>query len=278
MIAVAIALAATATDKVDIRPAADATIIAVAAVGSIIPSVLHNQLAPDQCRICDGPDNTGLPGTGSRGSLNGVDAWFHDAMTGWMFSRSTADFASTVWSYGLVLPAAVAGALTTTGPHATEGAGWRAVVIVGESALVSGALVQGSKLLFARKRPFVRYGTGETSGSYDVTDVDSHLSLPSGHTALVSSLGFGLATTATLEESEAAPWLWAGAATSTVIAGALRIMAEKHYFTDVAAGAAIGAACGVVIPLLHRRGGPLSSPASVSIAAQGPALAVSGRF
>lgn len=65
----------------------------------------------------------------------------------------------------------------------------------------------------------------------------------------VTSLGVALATTATLEESEAAPWLWAAAALGSVTTGALRMMAEKHYFTDVAAGAAIGAACGVVIPL-----------------------------
>ena len=86
-----------------------------------------------------------------------------------------------------------------------------------------------------------------------------------------------LATTATIQESSAAPWLWAAAAVGTVTTATLRLIAEKHYFTDVVAGAAIGAACGVVIPLLHRRGGALSS-ASVSAVAQGPTLSMSGRF
>jgi membrane-associated phospholipid phosphatase len=277
MIAVAFALAATATDKVDLRPAADLTIASVALLAWGVPALLQDQLTPAHCRICDGPDNTGLPGTGSSGSLNGVDAWFHDATTGWLVSRNTADVASSVVAYGLVPLAAAVGAWTTTGPHATEGAGWRAMAIVGESTLVSAALTQGAKLALARKRPFVRYGTGETSGSYDVGAADSRLSLPSGHTALVSSLGFALATTATLQESEAAPWLWAGAAAGTAITGLLRMMAEKHYFTDAVAGAAIGAACGVGIPLLHRRGGPLSSD-TVSIAPQGAGFALSGRF
>jgi len=68
-----------------------------------------------------------------------------------------------------------------------------------------------------------------------------------------------------------------GAAAASIAAGSLRMMAEKHYLTDVAAGALIGATCGVVVPLLHRRGGPLSSR-SMSVAAQGPALTLTGRF
>jgi membrane-associated phospholipid phosphatase len=55
------------------------------------------------------------------------------------------------------------------------------------------------------------------------------------------------------------------------------MIAEKHYFTDVATGAAIGAACGVVFPLLHRRGSALSA-SSVSVGAQGPLVALSGVF
>ena len=277
MIAVALALAVTATDKVDVRPAADLAVAGVALLGFGIPELLKNELLPAHCRVCDGPDNTGLPGTGSSASLNPVDAWFHDAATGWILSRRTADLAADVWTFGLVPVAAFAGAWMTTGPYATDGAGFRAMAIVGQSALVSAALVQGLKFAVARKRPFVRYGHGETGGSYDVANADNRSGLPSGHTALAASLGFALATTATIEESPAAPWLWAGAGLSTLGTAALRMIAEKHYFTDVVAGAAVGAACGVVLQLLHRRGGVLSSGA-VSVATQGPGFTVSGRF
>jgi membrane-associated phospholipid phosphatase len=278
MIAVALALAVTATDKVDVRPAADLAIGGVALIVYALPELLKNELAPAHCHLCDGADNTGLPGTGSSSSLNGVDAWFHDATAGWLVSRRTADVASSVWAYALVPLGVAAGAFTTTGPYATDGAGWRAMAIIEESAVVSAAVVQGLKYALARKRPFVRYGTGETSGSYDVGDADSRASLPSGHTTFVTSLGFALATTATIQESQAAPWLWGAAAVGSVTTGALRMMAEKHYFTDVAAGFAVGAACGVVFPLLHRRGGPLSSTGTLSIAPQGPGFALSGRF
>jgi membrane-associated phospholipid phosphatase len=277
MIGVVLALAVGASDKVDVRPTADLTIAGVALVGWIVPELLRNQLVPGQCRLCDGADNTGLPGTGSRGSLNGVDAWFHDATTGWLLSRSTAGVASDVVAYLFAPVAAIAGAWTTTGPYGSDGADWRATSIVLESAVVSGALVQGVKFVAARKRPYVRYGNGEAAGTYGVTDAGSHLGFPSGHIAWVTSLGVALATTATIEESAAAPWLWAGAAVTSLTTGALRMIAEKHYFTDVAAGAVIGTACGVVVPLLHRRGGPLSS-GSLSVATQGPAFALTGTF
>jgi membrane-associated phospholipid phosphatase len=277
MIAIALALALTAPDKVDVRPSADLAVGAVALVAIVVPDLFQKQLLAAHCRICDGPDNTGLPGTGSGGSLNAVDAWFHDATAGWLVSRGTSDVLSSVWAYGVVPVGAFAAALTATGPHASDGAGWRAASIIEESAIVSAALVQGVKLAAVRKRPYVRYGTGETSGAYDVSDSGSRTGFPSGHTAWVTSLAVATATTVTLQESPAAPWVWGAAAVASVTAASLRMMAEKHYFTDVAAGALIGGACGVIVPLLHRRGGPLSSPSSVSVA-QGPALAVSGTF
>ena len=264
---------AGATDKVGLQPAADAAIVSVAGIGWAVPELFKGQIAPARCRVCDGPDNSGLPGSGGRGSLNGVDAFFHDALAGSLISRNAADAASSVLAYGVVPAGAMAGAFLATGPTATSGAGARAAVIIVESTVVSAALVQAVKISAARKRPFVRYGTGESGGLYDVADRDSHLSLPSGHAALAASLGVSLATTATLEQSAAAPWLWGAATAASVATSALRIMAEKHYFTDVVAGTAIGAACGAVVPLLHRRGSALSVGAQ-----QGPAFALSGSF
>ena len=275
MIALLLALwtQAGATDRVALRPEADAVLIGAGLAGFVVPELLKDQLAPAACRACNGPDNSGLPGSGSRGSLNGVDAWFHDAMSGWVLSRQTADTVSNVWGFVVVPAAALTGAFTATGPFATPGAGARAAVIVLESAAASAALVQGLKFVVARKRPFVRYGNGAIGGTYDVTSRDSHVSFPSGHTALATSLGVSMAMTSTLEESEAASWLWGAAAAMAVTTGSLRMIAEKHYFTDVVGGAAIGAACGVAFPLLHRRGSALS------IAAQpGPGLSVSGAF
>jgi membrane-associated phospholipid phosphatase len=269
---------AGASDKIALQPAADAVITGAGFAAFVIPELLKGSLAPAHCNICDGPDNSGLPGSGagSHGSLNGVDAYFHDAMTGYLLPRKTADTVSNVLGYVLLPLGSIAGALTTTGPHASDGAGLRATVVVLESAAVSAALVQTVKFVAARKRPYVRYDHGDPAGTYAV-DADSHLGFPSGHTAFAAALGVSLAMTATIEESSAAPWLWGAAAAATVSTASLRMMAEKHYFTDVAAGAAVGAACGVLFPLLHRRGSVLSN-GSVSVGAQGPLVALSGVF
>jgi membrane-associated phospholipid phosphatase len=277
MIAALLAVALTAQDRVDVRLPVDVAIASVGLLGYVVPEVAGGGLAPARCRLCDGADNTGLPGSGGRGSLNAVDAFFHDALTGSVLSRGAANTTSSVLAFGLVPAGALAAAAFATGPHASDGAGFRAAVIVAESAAVSAALVQGVKFVAARKRPFVRYGTGEAEGTYSVTDSDSRTGFPSGHTALAASAGFSAAMVASIEDSRAAPWLWAGAALGTVTTATLRMIAEKHYFTDTLTGAAIGAASGVVFPLLHRRGGPLSSP-SVSVAAQGSLFAVSGSF
>ena len=272
---------AGATDKVSINLPVDAAIGAIGLAGFVVPELLKQHLAPAACVACNGDDNSGLPGSGSQGTLNGVDAWFHDQLTGWLVSRKTADTVSSVYAFALLPVGALAGAALSTGPHASDGAGARAGVIVLEASAVSAMLVQSVKFFVARKRPFVRYGHGtdgsaESTGStYDVNDRDSHASFPSGHTAFATSLGVSLAMTATLEESRAAGWLWGAAAVASVSTASLRMMAEKHYFTDVATGALIGAGCGVLFPLLHRRGSALAG-SSLSVSPQ--AISFGGTF
>lgn len=229
------------SDSVGINLPVDVALTSAGLVAFVVPELLKGSLAPAACIVC-GQD------------LNGVDASFHDALTGWVLPRKTADTASNLWAFALLPLASVGGALVATGPHESDGAGLRAAVIVLESTALSAAAVQSFKFFVARERPFARYGHGDSSTTYSLTDRDSHLSFPSGHTALATSLGVSLAMTASLEDSRAAPWLWGAAAAMSVSTGALRMIAEEHYFTDVAAGALLGAASGVIVPLLHRRG------------------------
>ncbi|HEX4386142.1 MAG TPA: phosphatase PAP2 family protein [Myxococcales bacterium] len=225
------------------------------AMGLFLGSTQLFHFAPAHCHWCDGSDDVGTPGSAGagRGSLNGVDAFFHDALTGAIFSRDTAGTISTVIAYGVVPVGALGAAFFATGPSGSPEAGLRAAVIVVESVAVSGAATQALKLGFARKRPYIRYGSGGTAG-YGIDDDESRLGFVSGHTSAVAALGFSAAMCAQLQKSEAAPLLWTAAATLTVLTGTLRVMAEKHYFTDVLAGAVVGAGTGTLIPLLHRRG------------------------
>jgi membrane-associated phospholipid phosphatase len=242
---------ASPEDKVGINLPVDVALTSLGLVSFVVPELLKGEIAPAHCVVCN-PD------------LNGVDATFHDALTGWVLPRKTADTVSNVWAFALLPIASVGSALVATGPHASDGAGLRAGVIVLESAALSAAAVQSVKFFVARERPFAHYGHGDSSSTYSVDDRDSHLSFPSGHTALATSLGVSLAMTAQLEDSRAAPWLWGAAAAMSISTGALRMIAEKHYFTDVAAGALVGAATGVIVPLLHRRGSALAGQVSVT--------------
>ncbi|HKP98080.1 MAG TPA: phosphatase PAP2 family protein [Fibrobacteria bacterium] len=65
-------------------------------------------------------------------------------------------------------------------------------------------------------------------------------------------------------ESRLVPWVWGASLTLATGVGALRIMAGKHFPSDVAAGAAVGALCGYLVPRLHlglvASGAPMRAP------------------
>jgi len=263
-------LYAGATDKVALDIPADAILIAFGGIGSLVPDLFKSELAPAQCHWC---------------GANAVDRFFHDSLAGAVFSRKTSNTLSNLTAFMLAPAAAIAGTLVATGPHATPDAGLRAAVIVLEGTVVAVALTQSVKLLTARARPYVVYNhpsQPDEGGLYDFSDPDSHLSFPSGHSTLAAALGVGTAMTATLEESPAALWLWGAAGVLTVSTGFLRMMAEKHWVTDDLGGIAIGAGCGVLFPLLHRRGsllgGSTSATPVVAAVPGGMNLSFAGRF
>jgi len=245
-------LHAGATDRVALNVPVDALITGLGIVGATVPLIFSSSLARDTCRWCDGP--TGTP-------VNAVDDWFHDRLTSTGLSRTRANTASSLLAYGLIPAAAIGTTLFATGPQATSGAGLRNVFILVETVAVSGTLTETIKIFTARQRPYVHYqhlGTpGGPSSDLPALSSDANLSFPSGHTSLVAAVGTSAAMLATLEDSPAAPWLWGATGVATVATGTLRMISESHYLSDVLAGAAVGAGCGVLIPLLHRRGSAL---------------------
>lgn len=253
------------TDHVALDLPKDVAITVAGAVGSLVPLIFASQLGPSQCRWCGGP--LGEP-------VNPVDDWFHQRLTGSVLSVGTANAFSSVLAYGVLPAGALGAALFATGPDATAGAGLRNVVIVAESVAVAGTLTNGLKLATARQRPSVHYGNATMFAS------DANQSFPSGHTTIAAAVGTSAAMLATLERSPTAPWLWGATGVLTAATGTLRMVSENHYLTDVLAGAAIGAGCGVLFPLLHRRGSLLGGNAVPLLTATdgGAALGVAGAF
>lgn len=77
-----------------------------------------------------------------------------------------------------------------------------------------------------------------------------------GHTAVASAGSFFAAKIFNdfHPDSKAVPFVWGGAAGFSALMGYLRTKAGKHFLTDNLAGMIVGAASGILIPELHKKG------------------------
>lgn len=124
------------------------------------------------------------------------------------------------------------------------------------------------KVLVRRLRPF----------NYDARfveareDGDSRLSFPSGHASMAFASAATLSVLLEMRYSGEA-WVWGagfgafGLASTVAI---LRVVAGRHFPTDVLLGAALGTALGFLIPRFHRGSGPPSSVDLGSVSGFGP--------
>lgn len=116
-----------------------------------------------------------------------------------------------------------------------------------ETVAISQVITQAVKFSVGRSRPFVRLGIVGTG------DSDENLSFWSGH----SALAFGITTSAGLvahwRHYWTEPYIWAAGITLSLSTEYLRMGADKHYFSDVLIGGAVGIGSGLLIPRLMRR-------------------------
>jgi membrane-associated phospholipid phosphatase len=146
---------------------------------------------------------------------------------------------------------------TSSGGSRTSGLG-RTAVVHAEAMLISQGLTLLGKRLLGRPRPYayVPALSRPVGSSYDVTQDRTFVSMPSGHASSAwAGAAMGL-TEYMLNRPEAAWWERAAVGfAGGALAGAtsaLRVEAGQHFPSDVLAGAGIGVAVGVTLPLLHR--------------------------
>lgn len=218
-----------------IHPVGDG--MASAALGAVwIGSELDKaNLAGERCRWCDPP---------------GVDLAARRAFR-WE-STERAGTLSDVLDFA-VLPVAMLGmdALLAS-RHGAVGEAWpEDALIVVEAALAASLLNQVVKLGVLRERPLA-YGLSPEEKRRTAHPSDNNLSFYSGHASLAFALVGATGTVATMRGYDDAWVIWPVGITAAVGVSWLRLAADKHWLTDVATGAVIGGAVGVLMPaLLH---------------------------
>ena len=193
---------------------------------------LKEALSRDECRWCrSNAFDTGLRNAGKWDNVE------------------NADLVSNVIGY-LCAPTYAIGMLLVSSADQRDVRRWfDDTVPVLQAGIITGVFNQAFKLLFVRRRPFAEF----KSRSVQKRKGDVNTSFFSGHSGLAFAMATSAGTIASLREYRSAPVIWAGGMMLAVTTGYLRVAADAHYATDVIAGAAIGSAVGIAIPLLFHK-------------------------
>lgn len=205
-------------------------------------------------------------------TLNGLDASVRSALR-WK-DPDTARRLGDAVGYGLLPALVVSSGAVGLGEGQTVGEVLEDTWIIGEAFALSHALEGVIKLTSGRARPdttFMPAGTEVEDPS------DLHTSMVSGHATAGFAVAVSTGVVAFLRGRPSAPWLLLSGLTVATVSSYLRIAADRHYLTDVLAGAALGTAVGLAVPLaFHGRQAPVTLAPTVS--RHGGALVVSGAF
>jgi membrane-associated phospholipid phosphatase len=124
-------------------------------------------------------------------------------------------------------------------------------VVLFESALLASSLSTIMTVAAGRPRPFLY---GDKAPLEDRNSVDASMSFISSHTAI--SFAVSTSTWATyrrLHPDSSAHWaVLAVGDSAAALVGLARLLAGRHFPTDVLSGAIVGTSVGVLVPALHR--------------------------
>ena len=126
-------------------------------------------------------------------------------------------------------------------------------VLFVETMATTGVFYTMTAGLIDKSRPLVY---NEDLPFSDRAEGGAQRSFIAGHTAVASAGSFFAAKVFNdfHPNSKAVPYVWGGAAGISVLMGYLRTKSGKHFLTDNIAGLVVGAASGILIPELHKKG------------------------
>ncbi len=129
-----------------------------------------------------------------------------------------------------------------------------------ETMLLTSAGVTISKGIFRRIRPMA-YNIN-VPAELKERNIDLRHSFYSGHTAIAFSSVIFFATVYNkyYHRSKSRPYVWGGSLALASSVGMCRVLAGKHFPTDVIVGAVMGGLIGFIVPHLHeKKGGAVNS-------------------
>jgi membrane-associated phospholipid phosphatase len=233
----------------------DVPIAGVAMAGWLTSELLKGQLGAATCRWCD--------------SVPGIDRAARDGLK-WQ-DTERANTISNVTGFALA-PLAAVGLTALAAQH--DGALGNAgidTLLIAEATALAVDLNQIVKFSVGRERPFV-HALAPADKLLTAHPADNNASFYSGHTNLVFALAVSSGTVASMRGYRWAPAVWVGGLTVAATTGYLRIAADRHYFTDVALGAAVGSAIGFAVPWLMHRAGSKAPIVTAGVGTAGGAL------
>jgi membrane-associated phospholipid phosphatase len=217
-------------------------------------------------------------------SSTGVDDW----VRGWLrisseSGRNAAAFTSDVFVYTLAAAPFINAFFVAGWEHERMDIAWKLAALDAETLLTVTFVSLSLQKLTARERPFVKACQTDPSLS-ECSIGGKYASFPSAHTSVAFAAvalecfhhGF-LDTTHTGWGAAVCP-LTIAVATGTAI---LRVAADRHWVTDVFAGAVLGGTLGYAIPALHIAFASNSDKSAVILPAVSSSylgVALAGRF
>ena len=232
------------TPRVELRHdlKVDLPVTAALAVATVAFRLVRDDLEPSACRWCDGA---------SPGKVNAVDDWFRTAL------RRQDPYPANVASYVLAFGAAPVGAaaftvLAAVSDHRGDDVlvDLLAVAEGGFSAMLTTEILESATL---RTRPYVHAIGSDTERAEVIAGSGAFHSFPAGHVVEAFGVASAAGVVASLRGYRLAPLVWVAGMMVGVATAYTRIAADRHYFTDVLAGAAIGTLVGGGVPLLFHR-------------------------
>jgi membrane-associated phospholipid phosphatase len=233
----------TATPRVRLRSNLAVDLAVTGALAAMLITwgvAIKPNLSAPSCTICDGPN----------GKVNAVDDFFRTTFK--LSPDSPAGTVSDVFGYGVAPLTGVALAIAVPAHDGRLNEAPENLLLIVEATLTYAVLQQGLTALLPRERPAVH---AEPSPDRE-SSLQRHSSLesfPGGHNGLAFAVAAAGGTVATLRGYRLAPLVWIVGGAIGFVTTYLRMAADRHYFTDLTAGAALGIGTGIAIPLLFHR-------------------------